>query len=108
MKKLVFVTAAALCIIASCTKDDRFDSGQYSSEFAKAGHSFSQVIVIPPNKDGNGDDTYELTEAFASATPGTLIKLLPGEYHVGYIELYGFQGAIEGAGKEYKNGDSSK
>ena len=42
----------------------------------------------------------KLTEALSTATPGTMIKLLEGEYQVGYIEIYGFKGSIVGAGRD--------
>lgn len=100
MKKLIFLFAAA-CIIASCSKNDPFNTGQFSSDAFNKGMPLNvPVIVVPPDEDGDGDDTEELTAAFAEAEPGSVIKLLPGVYHTGVMELYGFQGKIIGAGKD--------
>jgi hypothetical protein len=69
-----------------------------SPAFNKSGHiSFTPVIVVPPS---GGDDTQELTDAITSAEPGTIIKLLAGEYHVGFMEIYNFSGSLIGAGRE--------
>ena len=100
MKKLVFSAIAIAGIMASCSKTDQPDPGLFTPDQAKAYHGYSQVITIPPDKDGDGDDTEELRAAIDVAGPGTMIKLLEGEYHVGYMELYGFHGVIAGAGRE--------
>lgn len=101
MKKLFFLIIAAACIIASCSKNDRFDPGQFPADaFHKSIPAHVPVVVIPPDEDGDGDDTEELSSAIDNAEPGTLIKLLEGEYYVGYMELYGFHGSIIGAGSE--------
>ena len=100
MKKLFFLFAAA-CIIASCSKNDPFNTGQFSPDAFKKGMPLNvPVIVVPPDEDGDGDDTEELMAAFADAEPGSVIKLLPGVYHTGVMELYGFRGKIIGAGKD--------
>ena len=60
------------------------------------------VIVVPPDKDGEDDgDTDDLLAAFADAecNPGTIVKLIEGEYHVGYMEILGFHGTLMGAGR---------
>jgi hypothetical protein len=98
MKKLIYFSVAALLFLAACSKSERPEFDQYSLDMAKDCHVWSQVIVIPPNQDGDGDDTDDLTAAIAGAVPGTMIKLLEGEYKVGYIEIYGFKGSIVGAG----------
>jgi len=100
MKKLIWFSFVALFIMASCSKSERSDFGIYPDEIIKAGPESSQVIVVPPDKDGDGDDTEELRAAIDAAGPGTLIQLLEGEYHVGYLEVYGFHGVIAGAGSE--------
>lgn len=101
MKKYVFILAAVF-IITSCAKDDLYEKGQYPADAYVNMVSVHNrpVVVVPPDADGDGDDTEELTTAFASAVPGTVIQLLEGEYNAGYIELYGFNGLIIGAGAE--------
>ncbi len=86
MKKLFFFSMAALFIFTACSKTERLDYGLLPDEMCKAYPAYSQVIVVPPDKDGDGDDTEELTEALSTATPGTLIKLLEGEYQ---CRIYG-------------------
>lgn len=103
MKKFFFLFFAALSIlIASCSKDSGFGPG--SDPFvalSKAYPAHAPVIVVPPNKDGDNDgDTDDLMSAFAAAEPGTVIKLTDGVYHVGLIDLYGFEGQIVGAGRD--------
>ena len=101
MKRLFFLIIAAGCVVSSCSKADRDNPGQLSSDaFSKAFPVHGPVIVVPPNKDGDGNDTEELTAAFTAAKPGTVVKLLPGTYYAGYMELYGFQGSIIGSGRE--------
>jgi hypothetical protein len=100
MKKFIPFFIAALCIIASCSKDSGFGPGSgLSPELIKGYPAWAPVIVVPPNQDGDGDDTDDLLAAFASAKPGSVIKLLEGVYHVGYMEISDFSGSIVGAGK---------
>jgi len=101
MKKLFLLFIAAGLLISSCSKSDRFETGTFPSDaFKKAIPVHGPVIVVPPDEDGDGDDTEELTAAIDDAEPGTVIKLLEGEYHVGYIKKDDFQGSIIGAGRE--------
>jgi len=101
MKKLLFLSFSALCIlIASCSKDSGFDPGSgLSPELSKGYPAHTSVIVVPPNQDGDGDDTDDLLAAFTSAGPGTVIRLLEGVYYVGYMEISDFNGSLIGAGK---------
>jgi len=98
MKKLILLFFAALCIIiASCSKDSGFGPGSDPSLAYSKGHPVhSPVVVYKPAVDG--DDTDELLAVITAAEPGTVIKLLEGEYHVGYIEILGFNGTIMGSG----------
>jgi hypothetical protein len=103
MKKFVLFIFAAIFIIASCSKDDRFITGpDLLPELGKGFPCFGNVIVISPVSDdeGDGDFTDEFKSAFASAQHGTVIKLLEGIYHVGYMEIHGFNGTLTGAGKD--------
>lgn len=100
MKKKIFLIPAALCIIiASCSKDSGFGPGKdLFSGFNKGIPSWIPQVNYSPAADG--DDTDELKALLTGAKPGSVIKLSAGEYHLGYMELYGFKGSIAGSGKE--------
>ena len=98
MRKLIYFTTAAFFLLAGCSKNDSFDFGRVHSDLICTHQTYSQVIVVKPDK--SGDDTEAILDAITNAGPGSLIKLTEGEYHVGYMELYGFQGTIAGAGCE--------
>ncbi len=100
MKKFIFLIPAALCIIiASCSKDSGLDPGKgLSPGFDKGFKPCVPPITYSPSADG--DDTDELKALISGAEPGSVIKLSQGEYHLGYMELYGFNGSLVGAGKE--------
>lgn len=103
MKKIFLLIIVVTCIIASCSKDDRFNPGQFpDADFIKGYHGnvHFPVISVPPDQDGDGNDTEELLAAIAAAEPGSVIKLTEGIYHLGYLELFGFEGTIAGAGKD--------
>jgi hypothetical protein len=44
--------------------------------------------------------SYQACFNINGAQPGSMIKLLAGEYHVGYMAIYGFKGSIVGAGRD--------
>ena len=98
-KKSTFLILGALCLlIASCSKDPRFLPGPaLLPGLNENGFSHVSAITVPPS---GGDDTEALTNAIANAKPGTLIKLLAGEYHVGLMEIYDFNGKLVGAGRD--------
>ncbi len=100
MRKVIFLIPAALCIIiASCSKDPGFDPEKgLSPGFDKGFKPCVPLITYSPSADG--DDTDELKALISGAEPGSVIKLSAGEYHLGYMELYGFNGSLVGAGKE--------
>jgi hypothetical protein len=95
MKNYLFLLCGAVCLlVASCTKDE------INYPFAvteKAKPVSGPVIVLPPS---GGDDTEALLEALNSASPGSTIQLTAGEYHLRYIEVYGFSGCLRGAGRD--------
>jgi hypothetical protein len=97
MRKLVYFTAAAFFLFAGCEKNELSESGRYPSDMARTYHHCDKVIEVLPDKNG-GDDTDALMAAITSAEQGSVIKLAAGEYHAGYMELYGFHGSIVGAG----------
>lgn len=101
MKKSIFILAA-MFIITSCAKDDLYEKGLYQGDafVNEVSVHTGPVITVPPDANGDGNDTEELTDAIAAAEPGTVIKLLQGVYHVGYMEVYNFHGTITGAGTD--------
>ena len=98
MKKLISLMCGAVCIlIASCSKDSGFGPGSDPAFALSKGHPvFGPVINYSPAADG--DDTDELLAILNTVEPGTVIKLVEGEYHVGYMEITDFIGSIVGAG----------
>ena len=97
-KNLVLWFIAAVCIIASCTKDAGPEAGMDPSDaMLKAKPVHGPVVVLPPS---GGDDTDNLLAAIAAAEPGTTIQLTAGDYHLAYIEVFGFEGCIKGAGRD--------
>jgi hypothetical protein len=100
MKKFFILAAVIGAILASCSKTEKLDTRPFPNEMSKSYPAYSQVIVVPPDKDGDGDDTDEFLDAFANATPGTLIRLQAGTYKLGYMQINNFIGTIKGAGKD--------
>ena len=99
MKKNLFLWFIALvCILASCSKDDGLNSGMDpDNDMLKSKPVNGPMVVLPPS---GGDDTDALLDAVNSAAPGTTIQLAAGVYHIGYIEIHGFNGCIKGAGRD--------
>lgn len=85
-------------MIASCSEEPGFYPGRAKPPgFNQNGFPNMSFIVVPPS---GGDDTEALTAAITNAKPGTTIKLLEGEYHVGLMEIYNFKGRLLGAGRD--------
>jgi len=88
---------AAVCFLASCSKDGGFDPASDSiDDFLKGKPVSGPVIILPPS---GGDDTDALLNAVNSAAPGTTIQLTDGIYRTRYFEIHGFNGSIKGAGR---------
>jgi hypothetical protein len=100
MKRILFLMIAALCLIASCSKDAGWNPGQLTDDqLCKGRPVHVPEVVLPPNQDGDGNDTDDLLEAIENAAPGAVIRLKEGTYYLGYTEIYGFDGSISGAGQ---------
>ncbi len=99
MKKILLLFFAALCIIiASCSKDSGFGPGSDPTlAFSRGYPAHGPVINYKPAPDG--DDTDELLAVLTGAQPGSVVKLNEGIFHVGYLEIFGFDGTILGSGK---------
>ena len=96
MKKVLLLTATAV-LLFSCSRD--YNDEDFSGIDLKAKKVTHEVFVVEPN---GLDDTPALCQAFddaKAAGPGSVVKLVEGEYHVGYMEIYDFFGSLHGAGK---------
>jgi hypothetical protein len=103
MRKYRFLfLVTALCILASCAKEDRFSSDGFGpSDMAKGfGHCYnSKVFMVPPPNGTNDTESLMSTIALAqSQGSGSVVQLQKGIYHIGFIEIREFEGTIRGAG----------
>jgi hypothetical protein len=96
MKKAILF-AASVAIILSCSRTDSDEP--FSATILKADKVTPAVFTVTP---GGGDDTPALLQAFEDAKAagtGSVVMLVEGEYHVGYMEIYDYYGSVQGAGK---------
>ncbi len=97
--KTFMILATSLCLLLSCSRTYDYDES-FSGMTVKASPFAPAVITVEP--DGV-DDTPTLISAFENAKasgPGSVVQLVEGEYHVGYMEVRDFYGFLKGAGKE--------
>jgi hypothetical protein len=103
LKRFLFFIAG-ICLLLSCSKSsDQLNpalSGLSADD--KKGHGFGcgEVFVVKPN---GTDDTWPLQQAFEDAIkagPGSVVKLVKGNYNIGSIEIREFNGSFVGEGKE--------
>ena len=90
---------AYISLLAACNKSDKFFNDISSDATMKCAPLNSHVFVVSPN---GTDDTYNLQQAFENAKAvghGSVVKLIKGEYHLGFIEIREFSGSFIGAGK---------
>jgi hypothetical protein len=95
--KLIFLIFACFGLSFGCNQyempdDDLADLGLKNATNAA-------VFVVEPN---GGDDTPAFIQAFEDAKaagPGSVVQMCEGEYHVGYMQIRDFCGALKGAGK---------
>ena len=101
MKKLNFVFFLLSLFILSCSKESLMnpdlspDHLFYSTKIS----SSELMITVFPNET---DDTQTLTDAFAQASNNKLkavVKLMPGIFKIGMIEIKEFNGKLIGSGK---------
>ncbi len=95
---------SALCILASCAKEERFSSDGFGpSDMAKGfGHCYnSKVFMVPPPNGTNDTESLMNTIGLAqSQGPGSVVQLQKGTYNIGFIEIREFEGTIRGAGMD--------
>ncbi|MDF1559108.1 MAG: hypothetical protein P1P83_02760 [Bacteroidales bacterium] len=96
LKKTLLLTATVV-LLFSCSRD--YNDEAFPGSDLKAKKIAPEVFVVEPN---GVDDTPALCQAFEDAKaagPGSVVKLVEGEYHVGYMEIRDFYGSMKGAGK---------
>lgn len=96
-KKLIFLIFACFGLLFGCNQYEMPDDDLADLDLKKA--TKAAVFVVEPNEV---DDTHALMDAFEDAKtagPGSVVQLCEGEYHVDYMEIRDFYGALKGAGK---------
>ena len=93
----------ALCILASCAKEERFSSDGFGPPDLNKGfgHGYNGKVFMVPLPDGTNDtenilNTIELAQSQGS---GSVVQFQKGTYLISFMEIYGFNGIIKGAGK---------
>lgn len=84
-------------LIMGCSKEETLLDTPGEVNLKKA--SVAPTFVVEPN---GVDDTENLKNAFAdamAAEPGSIVKLVEGEYHINLIEVFEFNGSLKGSGK---------
>lgn len=95
-KVLFFLVFAGLFV--GCNKDEAFIRETPEVDL-KSGAAKVAVFMVQPS---GGDDTPAIMQAFndaKAAGPGSVVQLVEGEYHLGFLEIRDFYGALKGAGK---------
>jgi hypothetical protein len=96
-KKLIFLIFACFGLLFGCNQYEMPDDDLTGIDLKKA--SAPAVFMVEPN---GVDDTPAFMQAFEDAKtagPGSVVQLCEGEYHVGYMQIRDFCGALKGAGK---------
>jgi hypothetical protein len=97
LMRLVFALAG-ICISIACSKTDQSVEEFSGVDLKKASPGFSVFEVLP----NGADDTENLIQAFTNAKnagPGSIVRLVEGEYFIRFIEIREFTGSFVGAGK---------
>jgi len=100
MKKMNLILALFVFLAFSCSRDGMLDFGQDPVQLARSAtmNGSGTVIEVAPGPD----DTQALIDAFAEAAEagkGSVVKLLPGSFEIGMIEVKEFYGTLTGSGK---------
>jgi hypothetical protein len=98
-KSLIFMIFGCLAfLMMACSQFEMTDDDQDNAQLKKK--SVVPVFIVEP---GGGDDTPAIMQAFMDAEaagPGSVVQLVEGEYHLGFIEIRDFYGSFRGAGKD--------
>jgi hypothetical protein len=101
LKSFLFFIAG-VCLLLSCSKSDQLTLGlsDLSGDNLKGQDiGCGKVFVVKPN---GTDDTGPIQQAFENAKAagsGSVVKLVEGNYYIGFIEIHEFYGSFTGAGK---------
>lgn len=60
----------------------------------------ADTFVVGPNGSDDTEAVQAALDAAAAAGPGSVVQLLEGQYYIGQITAYDFQGELRGAGKD--------
>lgn len=101
MKKLFCVLSFLSVLVLSCSKDSLLNSDQGTDQLLNnpALKTSGLVITVKPN---NTDDTQALIDAFDQAKASgqnAVVKLMPGTFKIGTIEVTEFIGKFAGSGQ---------
>ena len=98
-KDLIFVILGCMaCLMMGCSEFEMTDNVMENAQLKSA--SATPLFIVEP---GGGDDTPAIMQAFndaKAAGPGSMVQLVEGEYHLGFIEIRDFYGSFCGAGKD--------
>ncbi len=100
MKKLYFVLVFLAALAASCSKESPWNAGQGIDQLSgnTALNICGDVVKVYPG----ANDTQALIDAFAQAKTlgkNAIVKLMPGTFKIGMIEVREFCGTLTGYGK---------
>jgi hypothetical protein len=101
LKRLLFFLVG-ICLLMACSKSEQPGSDLLGwSNDNQKGHGIGcgEVFVVKPSTN---DDTGPLKQAFEDAKlagPGSVVKLVEGNYDLGFMEIDEFYGSFIGAGK---------
>lgn len=98
MRKLHYVLILLAATILSCSKEGMNDN---MTENARKGNNSASSSKIVINVYPGENDTQALIDAFAAAKAsgkGSVVKLMPGNYEIGMIEVREFFGTLTGSG----------
>ena len=95
--RLIILIFACAGLFYGCSKFDSTNSNPDNGYFKKA--TQAPVFLVEPS---GGDDTPAINQAFMDAKDagaGSIVQLMEGEYHLGFLEVCDFYGAFRGTGK---------
>ena len=96
MKKIYYVIAIIAVFAISCSKDGLLNNYQDPEQMnGKGAHIRGKTLIeVYP-----GDDLAAAFERAKAAGKGVVVKLMPGEFTIGWTEIHEFHGTLTGSGK---------